>query len=281
MKMKYIFLDIDGTLVDYNGRMPDSSLRALQSAKEKGHALFLCTGRLKDQIYPWLIQAFPFDGIITSSGAGVWYRGEKLWSRTMSREELAAMIAVLDECRAGFVIQNENDLLVRAGGKPRIYDTFAKYSTIDKAGVDIIFEPALEIEGDLTALAGIEKSAYFDSGIDHAAMQARLGDRFRVDPYSYGQLPETCGEITPSDVSKAAAIGVLMQKLGGTPDDVIAIGDGGNDLPMLEYAGVGVAMGNACEELKAAADFITDDIDADGLAKAFVRLSLADESCLK
>ena len=63
-------------------------------------------------------------------------------------------------------------------------------------------------------------------------------------------------------------------KLGLTREQCIAFGDGGNDVTMLEYAGIGVAMGNACDAAKAAADYVTDDITADGLAKALAHFGL-------
>lgn len=61
---------------------------------------------------------------------------------------------------------------------------------------------------------------------------------------------------------------------GPDAEQSIAFGDGGNDVTMLEYAGIGVAMGNACDAAKAAADYVTDDITADGLAKALAHFGL-------
>ena len=66
----------------------------------------------------------------------------------------------------------------------------------------------------------------------------------------------------------------MLKHFGWTRDEAIAFGDGGNDVAMLEYAGIGVAMGNACDDAKAAADYVTTDIDKDGIAKALRHFGL-------
>ena len=80
MTKKYVFLDIDGTLVDYSGRMPESAKRALSAARENGHRLILCTGRFYSQIYGWLLGIIPFDGFVTSSGAHVRLDGRTVFT---------------------------------------------------------------------------------------------------------------------------------------------------------------------------------------------------------
>ena len=64
MNTQYIFLDVDGTLVDFEGQLPASAESALHMAQQNGHRLILCTGRQKSQIYPWLLQKIAFDGVI-------------------------------------------------------------------------------------------------------------------------------------------------------------------------------------------------------------------------
>ena len=79
MGSKVLFLDIDGTLVDFRGKMPESAGRALELARERGHKLVLCTGRTRTQLFSWLL-AYGFDGLITGAGAQVEADG-KLISR--------------------------------------------------------------------------------------------------------------------------------------------------------------------------------------------------------
>ena len=81
-------------------------------------------------------------------------------------------------------------------------------------------------------------------------------------------------DILPEGGGKPNGLRQTLAHLGLTREQCIAFGDGGNDVTMLEYAGIGVAMGNACEEAKAAADYVTDDIMKDGLAKALEHFGL-------
>lgn len=86
METKYIFLDIDGTLVDFQGKLADSALEALKAAKANGHKLFVCTGRQRSQIYPWLLEKITFDGAVCSSGAYVMADGECIAGTCFSKE---------------------------------------------------------------------------------------------------------------------------------------------------------------------------------------------------
>ena len=85
--------------------------------------------------------------------------------------------------------------------------------------------------------------------------------------------PDFC-DILPAGGGKPNGLAHTLAHLGLTREQSIAFGDGGNDVTMLEYAGIGVAMGNACDAAKAAADYVTDDITADGLAKALAHFGL-------
>ena len=81
-------------------------------------------------------------------------------------------------------------------------------------------------------------------------------------------------ELTVKDITKAHAIDQLLNYLGAKREDTIAFGDAKVDIPMLEYCHIGVAMGNGGNEIKAMADYITDDVDQDGLYHAFVHFGL-------
>ena len=81
-------------------------------------------------------------------------------------------------------------------------------------------------------------------------------------------------DILPAGGGKPNGLAEMLKHFGWTKDEAIAFGDGGNDVAMLQYAGLGVAMGNACDAAKAAADYVTADIDKDGIAKALQHFGL-------
>ena len=84
----------------------------------------------------------------------------------------------------------------------------------------------------------------------------------------YGRWNPDFADITPKGVTKHQGIDVFCKHFGLQLEETMAFGDGGNDIPMLRHAGIGVAMGNAVEEAKAVADYVTTDVDAEGVAQA-------------
>ena len=93
---------------------------------------------------------------------------------------------------------------------------------------------------------------------------------------TWGGAGETAlfGDLALKDIDKAYAMDVLLKHLDASVEDAVAFGDAKVDIPMLEHSGVGVAMGNGGEEIRAAADYVTDDVENDGLQKAFSHLGL-------
>ena len=107
--------------------------------------------------------------------------------------------------------------------------------------------------------------------------QARevLGDRFDFVVHPYG-ASTACfnGEIIPKGIDKGKGIELVCRHFGASPKDAIAFGDSMNDAAMLERAGVSVAMGNACDELKALADVVCEDVAHDGVYLELRRMGL-------
>ena len=114
------------------------------------------------------------------------------------------------------------------------------------------------IVGNPTLLPALEKEM-------QEALKGKAGV-FRSEPFFL--------EIVPVGIDKAKGLSILLDKTGMKPSELIAFGDGYNDTPMLQFAGMGVAMGNAAEEIKKAADFITKSNDDDGIAFALEKLIL-------
>ena len=112
METKYIFLDIDGTLVDFQGKLADSALEALKAAKANGHKLFVCTGRQRSQIYPWLLEKITFDGAVCSSGAYVMADGECIARHCFSKEYMAFLARYFTSLHAPYCVQTEHTLML-------------------------------------------------------------------------------------------------------------------------------------------------------------------------
>ena len=92
MSTKYVFLDIDGTLVGYDSKIPASALEALTKAKANGHKIIISSGRAYCMIYKELLSAIQFDGIISSGGACVMVDGKVIYESFINDENLAFVI---------------------------------------------------------------------------------------------------------------------------------------------------------------------------------------------
>ena len=274
MTPKYVFLDIDGTLVGYDAKIPPSALEAMRRAKANGHKMIIATGRQRAQIYPDLLASPLFDGIVCSTGAHVECGGRCIYQSVLTRDDLCFLLDYFDRQGICYLIMTSDEL----------------YS--DQAFHDIVLPYMRQVgysEGLIRGaygnvrvtdaprdLGGVEKLSYFLSERTTQQMTDDLDGRFYVVDYSVGDLKteKYFGEITLAGVTKGTAIERYMAYVGASPADTIAVGDSGNDIDMFHVAGYSVAMGNATEPIKAAADLVTRRVDDDGIYAAFEKLGL-------
>jgi Cof subfamily protein (haloacid dehalogenase superfamily) len=274
MKTKYVFIDIDGTLVGYDSRIPDSALRALKQAQGNGHKVIICSGRPLYMIYPELLQAVKFDGIIASGGACVAVDGKVIFESLIEGESLKRIIEYFRREGIHYLVQSK-DMAYGEDAFKSIVIPGMIASGYNKELVDQSYE-ILTIVDDVTCVSRAEKLSYFASPYSPDKISADLGGKYYVVDFSVGKVntARSFGELNNADATKATGIEQYIRHVGACREDTIAIGDSGNDLEMINYAGYSVAMGNATEPIKAAADFITTDVDKDGIYNAFLKLGL-------
>ncbi len=265
---KIVFLDVDGTLVDVRQNIADSSKRAIEEARANGHKIVLCTGRTRASIYPWLIQ-IGFDGIVASSGANVFWGDEELHTASISNDDLKEVADVLDKHNAVYAFQGEDGRFMTQTN----YDKIVKY--FKDMGMGAIIEEFPNTITDKPYEAkGIESGIYINATSSVDEIQNDITCDIRVTGASFGHEQVYNGEINMFNINKATGMEVLVNHLGLENKDVIAFGDGLNDLEMIEYAHIGVAMGNAVPQLREIADMVTDKIDEDGVYNGFKKLKL-------
>ena len=126
MKTKVLFLDIDGTLVDFQGKIPESAKEALIRAKERGHHLVLCTGRTRFQVYPWLLD-YGFDGLITGAGAQVEAGRELICRHLVKQDSLAKAVAFFERIRAPVVYRLPDSCFSGGAFRGRKAEAFRAY----------------------------------------------------------------------------------------------------------------------------------------------------------
>ncbi|MEG3241012.1 HAD family hydrolase [Streptococcus suis] len=276
---KIIFLDVDGTLVDYHNRIPESAIRAIRQARENGHLVYVCTGRSRAEMQPELWE-IGLDGMIGGNGSYVEHQDQVIMHQLLSEEDSRAIVDWLHERGLEFYLESNNGLFASENFRERARETLRIYSmnkgkTAEEVATQevedvmhgVIFDGQL-YRNDLNKISFVLNS-YQDHLDSKQAFPQLVAN-------TWGGRGESAlfGDLGVKDIDKAHAISVLLNHLGASQADSIAFGDAKIDISMLDYCAVGVAMGNGGAEILAMADMITDDVEEDGLYNAFEKLGL-------
>lgn len=272
MNKKFIFLDIDGTLISFAGNFLPQTREALEAAHKNGHKLIISTGRQHSQIYPWLLDLGVFDAVIATAGANIRVEGKTLSTHFIQKDKLEFIHQYLEKNQTPYAVQTQTQMVV----EPWCAEKIAAYNK--KAGMSEEKAKSLfggvKIVNDISKLDNAEKIAYYCAPKSAKEVAQDIGDYFNVNIFSFGNAPDTNGEISINGVNKASGMREILEYFCGRREDTFAFGDADNDIEMLEFANVGVAMGNATQTLKQSADYITDDVEAGGLYNAFKKFGL-------
>lgn len=259
--VKAAFFDIDGTLVSFNThKIPESTLYALEELKRKGVKCFIATGRSWNQLQK--VKDFPqFDGYILLNGSCC-MTGENqiIYCNCINQSDLEALTEFhethafpVEFVYADYELMTEtNDLVCKAW-----------------ANVDMEVPP-------VKPMRECDKNSVYQLGVflsREEELEMNIVDRFMPNCESMRWSPDFF-DIIPKGSKKSVGIDKIISHYGIKLEETIAFGDGGNDIDMIRYAGIGVAMGNAGDEVKSAADFVTTSVDCDGILNALKTLEI-------
>ncbi|WP_372595346.1 HAD hydrolase family protein [Actinotalea sp.] len=270
---KVIFLDIDGTYAD-RGRVPPAHAEAVRSARAAGHRVLLCTGRPTSMLTPRILDA-GFDGVVAGAGAYVEVAGRVLADRRFPAALAARTVEVLDTHGLAYLLEAPEVLHGLPGLDRRLGSLLAhrfRGDGAESAGSLDILE-SLQMSADLAG-ATFGKVTYFDSPVPAGTLTAQIGPGVQALPSSIPGMGESAGEIFLAGMTKAIGMALVIEDLDLRREDVIAFGDGLNDLEMLEHAGLGVAIEGADPRVLAVADRTAPGPGSSGLATAFAELGL-------
>ncbi|MBM0272814.1 HAD family hydrolase [Streptococcus suis] len=276
---KIIFLDVDGTLVDYHNRIPESAIRAIRQARENGHLVYVCTGRSRAEMQPELWE-IGLDGMIGGNGSYVEHQDQVIMHQLLSEEDSRAIVDWLHERGLEFYLESNNGLFASENFRERARETLRIYSmNKGKTAEEVATQEVEDVihgmifDGQLYRNDLNKVSFVLDSYKDHLDSKQAFP---QLVANTWGGRGESAlfGDLGVKDIDKAHAISVLLDHLGASQADTIAFGDAKIDISMLDYCAVGVAMGNGGAEILAMADMITDDVEEDGLYNAFEKLGL-------
>ena len=246
MEKKYIFFDIDGTLTDQNpgGKILDSTFYALDQLRKNGHFVCIATGRAQ-----WMAMEFSkisgIDNMVTDGGNGLTVNGKIQYIKPLDFQQANQ---VIDECiqyhdpfavslaNENVLYSNQKDILNCHMHTKVIVDENINFHQVN--AIYKIFIYLTKQQQQLLHLGNLDHMRYFDDELI----------------------------IEPTDKYKGILEMVKIQ--GGNEKDIVVFGDGHNDLSMVKQAPIGIAMGNANDELKDIATFVTKRNDDDGIAYA-------------
>lgn len=250
--VKAIFFDIDGTLVSFNTHKVSTAVRdAIKRLREKGIKVFIASGRSGSELA--VIDGIEFDGYIVLNGSHCYTAdGQDIYKKCIKAEDVNRLVDWLKttEIPFGFV-HDEGAFVNRMNDRVREIAALVELEAPD-------VEPAENAIGkDILQIMG-----YFEEGQEPDLFNDVLldCDQMRWNPYFT--------DIIAKGNSKSKGIDHVLEYYGIDLKDTMAFGDGGNDIPMLKHVAIGVAMGNAADDIKAVADYTTATVDEDGIITA-------------
>lgn len=267
--IKLIAIDIDGTLLNSHHQLTDEVKVALKKAEEKGVKIVLCTGRPLTGVQDLIEELDLFgenDYVVTYNGS--------LIQKTKTKEIVSKFELTYDDYLAIDTLARKLNVHLHTETADTMYTSnrdISRYTVLESYLVNMPLK--FRTQDEMNAELNILKMMM----IDEPEILERIPPLIPAEFYEQYTIVKSAPyflEFLNKKVNKGAAVKRLAEQLNIQPSEVMALGDNENDLPMIEYAGIGIAMANATENVKKAASFITTSNDEHGVAVAIEKFVL-------
>ncbi|MFC5872710.1 hypothetical protein SAMN05443633_10913 [Chryseobacterium arachidis] len=258
IKIKAVFFDIDGTLISFKtGTIPDSTQHSIKRLREKGIKVIVATGRSINSLTH--ISHIDFDGFITFNGGYcATTEGEILSKTTIDSKDIQALIHYAEEFPLSYSLMYDHKVEIN-DATPEVV---GMYAHVNLPVPPIHQKDNIDMENVLQANIFLRPEAEkeFMENVMPNSISSRWTPLF--------------ADVNPGGISKRAGIEIFCDYFNIDFEETMSFGDGGNDITMLQFTKIGIAMGNANEQLKEVADYITDDVDSNGIENALLYFGL-------
>ena len=275
MDRKIIFLDIDGTLTEPGKNVPpESALWAIRAAREKGHAVFLCTGRNYDMMKPLL--KYEFDGFIASSGGYIQCGDEVIYDCPLTEQQRVLALSLFEknnifrtiECNEGSFTTESFKEFLRKNAETSGNSEFLRWR--EQLEKNLNMRPIEEYENQPVYKVVL----MVDEEWKLEEPMKLLSDDFTFVIQEKNEHGYINCEFISKQYDKGQAVKRVCEHLGIDIKNSYAFGDSMNDLEMMEVAGTSICMENGSPDMKKVADDICRSVSEDGIYQAFKKHGL-------
>lgn len=258
--IKAVFFDIDGTLISLKTKViPESTQNAIKNLRKKGIKVIVATGRSINDLYH--IKHIEFDGFLTFNGGYcMTIDGQVMFKQTIHSDDIKNLINYSEKSTVSFSLMYEDKVRI-SHESPQVLEL---YTHVNIPVPPLYDKETLDIENVLQVNVFIdpENEVSFMKKVMPNSLSSRWTSLF--------------ADVNPGGISKQKGVEYFCEHFNIDVTETMAFGDGGNDISMLKFVEIGVAMGNAGDNVKEIADFVTEEVDNHGVEAALIHFGLLD-----
>lgn len=268
---KLIALDMDGTLLNENKKISNANLEAIKFARKKGIKVVLATGRPTKGIEKYLKEL----NLIDDNEYAVSYNGAVV-QEVKSGKIIAQNVMTIDDLKLLYNLSKELNVNIHALTPnscitPKINEYSELEAKMNNIPLEVVKFENIDVSTTIVKIMFVDPEEKLNKVIE--ALPKDLYEKYTIVRSAPFFL-----EFLNKKVNKGYGVKLLAEKLGISRNEIICIGDAENDIHMIEFAGLGVAMGNAFPEVKKIANYVTKTNEEDGVAHVIKKFVLKEET---